>query len=476
MTEDLALLETVSLESDITEIPIDKPLQDFYHHLSYNERIIFSAKFGDGKTYFLNKFFEEHKDEFVAIRIFPVNYQVTDNKDVFELIKKDILIHLLANDLVENEDFFDESIYAQNYLFNNGADIVLDILSDVPAVKVPAKIIQKTLKHLKKYKDDKGDYKASKSELIEKYLSKFENDTGVAEYDSISELITRIIKAIQKKGKKVILVIDDLDRIDPAHLFRILNVLTAHIDRDVVLQNEIEDGIGNNKFNFDHIITVFDFQNAQKIFHHLYGSGTDFDGYISKFISGKPFEYSLQKISYNFVIEYLSDNCGLNKKVLDAIGIGEAFDFSIRMKLKLIHNFDNEIIDCEDVKISSVNSFTHLLVLLKRLNVGFESVRVNLSRIESRSLLDLMGVGLYLAKSISFDSHTVSNHSIPNNTINIPIRRETNNCNWYEVNVETQDNFIKSVNFVEFSGSLNSGVLNDELGIIQAKLATYIKV
>jgi hypothetical protein len=469
MTEDLALLETVSVEPEITEIPIDKPLQDFYNHLSYNERIIFSAKFGDGKTYFLNKFFEEHKDEFEAIRIFPVNYQVADNKDVFELIKKDILIHLLANELVENEDFFDETIYAQNYLFNNGADIVLDILSDVPAVKVPAKIIQKSLKHLKKYKDDNVDFKADKRELIEKYLSGFENNTGVTEYDSISVLITRILKAIQKKGKKVVLVIDDLDRIDPAHLFRILNVLTAHIDREVVLQNEIEDGVGNNKFNFDHIITVFDFQNAKNIFHHLYGADTDFDGYISKFISGKPFEYSLQKISYKFVEEYLSDKCGLNRKILEIIGIGEVFDFSIRMKLKLIENFDreivNEIIDREDVKISSVNSFTRFMVLLKRLNVDFMQIRPDLMKVNYNNLFSLLGVGLYLGKLITVNDEY----------IRIPEGLSSSDGIRFNVSIDIEDGITSEISVSEIHGGLSHDVLLDETKTIYEQFSIYIK-
>ena len=113
--------QTISKEVPI-EIPIDEQINDFYNHLSYNDRIIFSAKFGDGKTYFLNKFFEEYSDEYEVIRLYPVNYQVEDNKDIFELIKKDILVHLLANDLVENEDFFDEFIFVQNYLFHNGRD------------------------------------------------------------------------------------------------------------------------------------------------------------------------------------------------------------------------------------------------------------------------------------------------------------------------------------------------------------------
>ena len=37
-------------------IPIENELIAFKKHLDINERTIFSAKFGDGKTYFLNEF------------------------------------------------------------------------------------------------------------------------------------------------------------------------------------------------------------------------------------------------------------------------------------------------------------------------------------------------------------------------------------------------------------------------------------
>ena len=37
-------------------IPIDRQLESFDAHLAINERTILSAKFGDGKTYFLNEF------------------------------------------------------------------------------------------------------------------------------------------------------------------------------------------------------------------------------------------------------------------------------------------------------------------------------------------------------------------------------------------------------------------------------------
>lgn len=35
------------------EIPITQHLESFYEHLQSNDRTIFSAKFGDGKSYFL---------------------------------------------------------------------------------------------------------------------------------------------------------------------------------------------------------------------------------------------------------------------------------------------------------------------------------------------------------------------------------------------------------------------------------------
>lgn len=40
-------------------IPINDELEAFKEHLKINERTIFSAKFGDGKTFFLNEFKKE---------------------------------------------------------------------------------------------------------------------------------------------------------------------------------------------------------------------------------------------------------------------------------------------------------------------------------------------------------------------------------------------------------------------------------
>ena len=94
-------------------IPIDDETSRFYNYLSYNERIMFSAQFGDGKTFFLNHFFDNYKEEIYCVKIYPVNYQVEDNKDIFELIKKDILIQLFASNELQEEEIIDTLAHNQ---------------------------------------------------------------------------------------------------------------------------------------------------------------------------------------------------------------------------------------------------------------------------------------------------------------------------------------------------------------------------
>ena len=76
-------------------IDISNKLRDFEEHLKLNRQTIVSAKFGDGKTYFLNQYIERHKDDTFFIVLHPVNYVVSSNEDIFEYIKHDILSFLV---------------------------------------------------------------------------------------------------------------------------------------------------------------------------------------------------------------------------------------------------------------------------------------------------------------------------------------------------------------------------------------------
>lgn len=99
----------------MTEIPLDKEIKRFTKHLENNPRIIFSAKFGDGKTYFLKKFKEARGDDAHIVTLFPLNYSVSQNEDIFEYIKRDIILQLKDFGLYESIDFdaFEQSIFSK---------------------------------------------------------------------------------------------------------------------------------------------------------------------------------------------------------------------------------------------------------------------------------------------------------------------------------------------------------------------------
>ena len=71
-------------------------------------------------------------------------------------------------------------------------------------------------------------------------MSQFANTAGcIYEEDGYTKLIRMAIEWIsqdhslngeERKAKKPVLIIEDLDRLDPKHLFRILNVVSAHIE------------------------------------------------------------------------------------------------------------------------------------------------------------------------------------------------------------------------------------------------------
>lgn len=121
-------------------------------------------------------------------------------------------------------------------------------------------------------------------ENIEEFVEKLSIQKGsIYENDIITQLIRQIIDFIkEKKQKQVVLVIDDLDRIDPEHIFRILNILSAH-------DNFCESGL--NKFGIDKTIIVCDMSNIRNIYKAKYGIDVDFNGYIDKFYSKEIYHF-----------------------------------------------------------------------------------------------------------------------------------------------------------------------------------------
>ena len=103
---------------------------------------------------------------------------------------------------------------------------------------------------------------------------------------------------------KSVLIIEDLDRIDPAHLFRIMNVLSSQVDNPYY--SEVPNG---NKFGFDKIILVMDYEIARHLFHHFYGKEANYEGYMNKFQNSLPYSYSIKKEAHRQVEAKLLDIC-----------------------------------------------------------------------------------------------------------------------------------------------------------------------
>lgn len=241
------------------KISIEVPRGDFQTHLNLenNKRILFSGRFGIGKTTFIKEFFELHEQDYELFYLSPVNYQVAKNEDIFELIKYDILFDLLDKSLIDEEDDdVNELLSLQFFLLNKSLDDFSEILSLIPIVGQPLSIIGKLIKLHEGYK--KYSEKIKKKDtlaILGEYSKKFERGKGsIYEKDFITQII---YGALNKILKTKVLVIDDIDRIDPDHIFRILNIFTSHFDNGG-FQEE-------NKFGFDKLVLVCDIHNIRKI-------------------------------------------------------------------------------------------------------------------------------------------------------------------------------------------------------------------
>lgn len=290
--------------------PLDEEITSFKRYFGENNRCILSAPFGEGKSFFLDEFIRSQVDEYDFITIYPTNYQICDNRDILEYIKRDILFGLIAMDdtIIDGFDTTKLGIIKKAILESKEsvAECIPDINASVCGIGFtfsPGKVVNTLLKIWKSCESLSDAH----GNPYKEYLLSFNDEKGgVYELDAVTNLICSLVQARKESGRKMVLVVEDLDRIDPGHIFRILNVLSAHMS----YTNGYDDG-AKNKFNFDKILLLCDFDNIEKIYHHMYGEKTDFKGYISKFSAVRPFEYSIRdKIAKHIgclIDEYVKD-------------------------------------------------------------------------------------------------------------------------------------------------------------------------
>lgn len=301
-------------------IDISEPKAKFLQLLDTAPRVILSTKFGDGKTTFLKEIEaddnkpNEHRTispKYYFVTLHPVNYVVQDNKDIFEIIKRDILVQLLKDSLVFEDTKWEQLLENisqkgwRNLLVLK--DVLVDVCEEIPCLEIPVKIINKLI--------NKATDELTEIEKLSaaNYISSFTSMKGsIAEDDAITELIYEGIKHVNNVlNRKTVLIIEDMDRLDPAHMFRILNILAAHIDN-----RNYDEKDNANKFGFQKVVLVMDYDTTKHIFHHFYGERANYEGYMHKFSTDPPFSFSIKETAKLAVIQKIASECNVDKNYI----------------------------------------------------------------------------------------------------------------------------------------------------------------
>jgi hypothetical protein len=317
----------------LEKIPI--PFEEFKEVLDANKKVLFSGIFGSGKTTFLNDFFNED-DSYESIHIYPVNYSIASNEDIFELIKYDILFQLIGkvpkDEFLKLEIPYELTLYT--YLTSTldlqpKLDFLVSFLNFAGKYGTATLKVYEKLKNLKdKFLEFHAQFQEDDFSKVEKYLTEPVNEKGhIYEEDFFTRLIRILVGQVKQESKKeLVLVIDDLDRLDPEHIFRILNIFSAHIDF-LNVENQ-------NKFDFDKIVLVCDFRNLESIFYHKYGLDSDFKGYIDKFYENI-FWHNPSKIIQKTVEVYLGKiNLGENRSLNHETRLGNHIKYILNSFLE----------------------------------------------------------------------------------------------------------------------------------------------
>ena len=403
-------------------IPIDDAIEAFMHHLDAHDRTILSARFGDGKSFFLSHFMENEdvKEHYTFLTIFPVNYQVTENRDIFELIKRDVLLQMLLKGVIETDVKISNEVALALYLQNEPlgfAESFLPLLSEYALSGGAAKAAAIALAGKKFFKTIKQKLdevkKHSRDDQLEAFLKAVEQNPVVGQ-DAISCIIQQSIEVYKQKhpGKHVVLVIEDLDRLDPAHLFRILNIFSAHIDFCYRLGRKPDESLVANKFGLDKVVFVMDYNNVQKIFGHFYGANTNFEGYIEKFCSSNHFPYSLQEQRNNYLLKCISQETGLPNTVLNWVFNSDEFSkCSLRKGVNAIKDTSNFVINIpivknrEDKPIPFHQGILRLIAILRKLGYSDVDIIERLKNTIVNKDASRSGILQFLAHYLTLLSH-----------------------------------------------------------------------
>ena len=459
-------------------IPIDNRITAFTNHLYSHPRTILSARYGDGKSFFLSKFIKEKKSRFVSIVLHPVNYQVMENKDIFELIKRDILFQILKEGIIENDYVLTDSQMLTLYLQNNVlsvAELIVPYLSAIGCDEVVTKSVLSGFAGLKLFQKLKVKFKEFKRDnsldtALTSFVDKAEGSL-IYENDIISRIISANIELYKKKHprKKIVLIIEDLDRMDPAHLFRIMNIFSAHIDYSYKYFLQPGKDMVGNKFGFDNVVFVLDYQNTKKIFHHFYGENTNFKGYIDKFCSYGFFEYSLKEEIENYIYKRISNEVGFREDLVRSLIPLSTFEnLSLRNIVSAIRGTKKQIctepiLNDRGREVKLHLGLLQVLIIMRRIGIENQTVISDFAAHLEKQNEELMSYFcIYMALCTSLPTSGMIYHE--------GLR---NNCNAIEYGELRDNGKMEKIRPVRLMGAMPRSV---DFKVVVEKMLDYIAI
>lgn len=157
---------------------------------------------------------------------------------------------------------------------------------------------------------------------------------SISECDGFTKIIQDTIKHIEEiSDKRTVLIIEDMDRLDPAHLFRILNIFGSQIDNPYYANED-----NGNKFGFSKVVLVMDYDTTEHIFHHFYGENADYEGYMQKFLDSAPFKFSIRREAQKMIEDKLKSTIGVGDDLL-TMGLEDIYGRQVIS----IHNFIEDL-------------------------------------------------------------------------------------------------------------------------------------
>ena len=299
----------------------------FEQLLDAHPSMLFSGKFGSGKTYFLNHYFKqpENQAKYCMVYTQPSAYYHAADGDVLGYLKYDILMELLRQTNLEELEGFHgtELTYfemlmamiapegikqaggeqvvmgaaaALLLLAGQGAELGAEKLAALAkSTWASSKSLNKGLEWLKEKRKEANEDDATRLEDYLEALSQRSN--SLFETSAINELIHALIAKQRKPskggddsdvpGKEVVLVVDDLDRMLPDDCLGFLNLLSTHV------RPGNDEGVARraNLYGFDKIVLVADDANVQAFIRKKFGEAFDRTGYMVKLFGQQIIRY-----------------------------------------------------------------------------------------------------------------------------------------------------------------------------------------